>query len=290
MSATVLFDGTRHFLAVTAAQGGFDGADPASALTLGYTVTGSGGVDPSVGATQTTAVNSSFSIDGLQYRRRSNVLTDALPGTTLTLRAANGKKDTLTLASDSASTEKNIQSYLTAYNAVVTLLQAQNTVGAPGPLAGDPTTLGLKSSLQDLVTHSLGAAFKVRSLADLGVLAEKDGMLTVDMEVLKTAVQRDPSAVDAIFTDPVNGIGKLTADLVESYTSSTTGMITLQSKGLDQKVTQLDQKIETAQEKLKKYEKELTLQFAAMQSALSSFQSVSDFLTMQEAAANRMAK
>ena len=93
-------------------------------------------------------------------------------------------------------------------------------------------------------------------------------------------MQRDPGAVDALFTSADGGVGKLTVDLVTSFTSASSGLITLKSKNLTTRIEDLEEEIAERTLRVANFEEELTAQFAAVQSVLSNYQSISDYLTL----------
>ncbi|HTT69968.1 MAG TPA: flagellar filament capping protein FliD, partial [Anaeromyxobacteraceae bacterium] len=107
VSAVVLNDGTYNYLSITPTSSGYTGTSPSSALQVSFAAAqgASGGLDPTatdnkVAPYSQQAANASFSIDGLQFTRQSNLVTDAIPGTTLTLQSATKTPETLTLSND----------------------------------------------------------------------------------------------------------------------------------------------------------------------------------------------
>src|SRR5581483_5054407 len=86
VSAVVLNNGSQQFLSVTDLDTGFTGADNSTALNITESSTGTQG--QSLGFTQVGqgAQNALVTVDGLQFTRQSNTITDAIPGTTLTLK------------------------------------------------------------------------------------------------------------------------------------------------------------------------------------------------------------
>lgn len=285
VSATVLDDGSRTYLSITATQSGFSGADPASALAVSFTPTqpGDPGVDLTFGDTSIAAQNASFSIDDLAFTRRSNLVSDALPGVTVALRSATQTTETLTLENDTSATQARIQVFVDAYNGVMKLLQQQldvsPTTNRTTTLAGDSTVRGLQQSLQGLVSSQVSGLGLVRTLADLGVATQRDGTLTVKADVLANAVAKDPQDVDAVFGDATTGLSRLASDLVDNYTAPTTGFLSIRQNGLNQQIRQMDDQATTMQTRLQDYQDRLTQQFAAMQSLLSSMQAVGDYLS-----------
>ncbi len=93
VSAVVLNDGTKQYLSVTNLDTGFTGADASTALQISENSTGTQG--QSLGFAQVHgASNALFTVDGLQFTRQSNTVTDAIPGTTLTLKGQTNTTET----------------------------------------------------------------------------------------------------------------------------------------------------------------------------------------------------
>lgn len=289
VSATVLNDGTSDYLSITNLATGYTGGNAASALQVAFTPgAGSTGTALDAGAYQQAATNASFSVDGLTFTRTSNTVTDALPGTTLTLEHMGGPAETLTLASDASGTQANVQRFVDAYNTVMSAVQKQLTVSAStdrsSSLAGDPTVLGLEQALESLGSSVVGGLGTVRSLADLGVRTQQDGTLTLDGTVLASAVARDPAAVNAIFSSASTGIAKRTSDLADAYTTPVTGLLSLRQSGLQDQIGSITAQEAVLQARITSYHDNLAAQFTAMENVVSQLKTVGSFLTAQSSA------
>jgi flagellar hook-associated protein 2 len=288
VSAAILNDGTNNYLSITATNTGFDptqGAGSALAISFTPSVPGEQGVDVTVGATQTAAVNASFQIDGLAFTRRSNVVTDALPGTTLNLTHQSGVPETLNLSNDTDATEKKVQTFVDAYNSVMQFIQSQldisSTTDRSSTLAGDATVRGLQQAMQSLTSSIVSGLGGVRSLADLGIKTAEDGTLSIDTDVLSSAISRDAGAVNAIFSNPNDGISKLASDLVDTYTLPSSGLLSVRIGGLNDQIQDMDDQATRMQAQIQAYQDSLTQQFVAMESLVSGLSSIGDFLTQQ---------
>jgi flagellar hook-associated protein 2 len=304
VSALVLNDGTYNYLSITPTASGYTGSNPDSALQVSFSPAqgASGGLDPTatdnaIAPYYQAATNASFSIDGLQFTRQSNVVTDALPGTTLTLEQATKTPETLTLTNDVSTTQTNLQAFVSAYNSVMQLLQQQlnpqasstssstssssNTIGSTTSLQGDATLQNLDSSLQELASTTVAGTGSVQSLANLGIIMQDDGTLEVDQNALSSAVATDPSAVNAIFSTASTGIGDLTSALVTNYTQPTTGLIALDQTSMQSQVTQEGNQITSLQAQETAYQSELEQEFSDMESLVTNMTSIGNFLTQQ---------
>jgi len=121
----------------------------------------------------------------------------------------------------------------------------------------------------------------VRTLADVGLKTNRDGSLTVDATTLTSAMSRDPSAIDTIFSRATDGISAVVGSMVDQQTSTGSGVLALGQKGLSNRIESLDKQILSMQLRVDAYKKGLLAQFTAMEDVLSSLKSTSNYLTSQ---------
>lgn len=291
ISAVVLNDGTKQYLSITNLATGFTGADASSALQISETSTGSQG--QALGFQQThPASNATFTIDGLQFTRQSNTVTDALPGTTLNLKGQTNTPETLSVANDSATTALNLQNFVNAYNAIITSVAAQQAQSGGNTdrnstLAGNSTLRSLVGAVQGLMTQVIGSS-SVRTLADVGLKTNfQDGTLTVDSGKLGAALAADPQAINNIFSDRVSGIGAQMQTLSDRYTNVVDGLFTSTTKSLNTRIAQMDTQADAMQARIDDFKANLTAQFTAMEQIVSGLKTTGNFLTQQSTAASK---
>ena len=196
VSAVVLNDGTKQYLSVTDLDTGFTGTDASSALQITENSTGTQGQSLGFAQVGTGAHNALVTVDGLQFTRQSNTVTDAIPGTTLTLKGQTNTTESLGVANDSAQTSLNLQNFVNAYNDIVNFASQQQTpptgTDRDATLAGNSTLRSLTSDLQSMMTNIVGSG-TVRTLADIGLKTNfQDGTLTIDSGRLGTALASNP--------------------------------------------------------------------------------------------------
>jgi flagellar hook-associated protein 2 len=292
VTATVLNDGTSDYLSITATSTGYTGA--ASNAEIQVSLGTDARFDAGQQAWSQAARNAVFSVDGLQCTRQSNTVADAIPGTTLQLQKVSATDsggvpipETLTLATDTDATKAKLQTFVDAYNAVISLLQKQTDVSATtdrsSTLAGDPTVRNLQQALQSITASTVGSlgAGTVRSLADLGVKTARDGTLSIDTATFSAALARDPSAVNTLFSDPTSGIDEITSNLVHLYNAPVTGLLSIRQSGLNAQISAMTDQAAAMQARLDIYRQTLVDQFAAMETVVGQYKSIGTFLTQQ---------
>jgi flagellar hook-associated protein 2 len=140
-------------------------------------------------------------VDGIDVRRSSNTVTDAIGGTTLTLQQAEpGTEITVDLTRDDDRVVQAVQDYAKAYNDVVSYVERSTAAG--GALAFNTA---MRSSLSDLRAQILSSVVGLPSGATydrggvVGVALNRDGELIVDSAILKSALTTNLSGVKSLF-------------------------------------------------------------------------------------------
>jgi flagellar hook-associated protein 2 len=293
VSATVLTaqDGVAY-LSVTARDTGYAGTDPSQALSIGFTATGVTGQAPGFAEIQ-AAQNAAFSVDGVDFVRTGNTVTDAIPGVTLSLKkgavppATEGTAEDLVLETDVEASQARLQKLVEAYNAVMSLVQAQlnptKDTDRSATLAGDSTVRSLQASLQRLIVTSVPGQPTVSTLADLGVKTARDGSLSIDATAFAAALARDPGALDALFSTATTGLSAVVSGFVQGQVRAGDGLLSTHKTGLDAAIRSLDDQAAALQRRVDAFREGLVRQFAAMESAVSAYKSIGTFLTNQAA-------
>lgn len=163
-------------------------------------------------ATQTVGLNAAYKIDGgaTQYSS-SNIVSDALPGVTLTLLAAEaGDNATVTISSNDDKVVTDIQDFVEQYNSVTDFIREltlTNPDGESGVLSRDSGIRLLGQSLRSTVV-GLGRNLTTQftSLSDVGITFGTVGsdlgetnLLKVNEADLREAIKDDRNAVVQLF-------------------------------------------------------------------------------------------
>ena len=170
-----------------------------------------------------TAQNALLKVDGLDVISNSNSVVGVVPGVTLNLKSAQASTDTpatLTVAQDSDTTSKAVESFVTAYNKLMetskSLTYYNAKTGEKGALLGDASVRSIISRVRNLLTGLVpGATGSLHSLTDAGISLQSDGTLKLDSDKLQTALAADPQAVAGLFSR----VGR-TSDPLVSFSSA----------------------------------------------------------------------
>ncbi|MFT4026643.1 MAG: flagellar filament capping protein FliD [Novosphingobium sp.] len=250
--------------------------------------------EPTTGAASQLMVTSSdafFKIDGLSMTSKTNKVTEAVPGVTLTLTGTNaGSPTTLGFADPSAGITTTMEDIVSVLNEIVSQL---NTATAPqtGELVRDPGARALKTTLAGLGTVVImpnAPAGTPRTLSDLGLTIQRDGTFTLDSARLSATLAKNPQAAGDMFTNGLYGVFATVEGIVRKATTSTDpgslgGSIVRYTA---QKTTNTED-LSAIADKQEALRAQLTTRFAAADTRISNSQSTLTFLKNQIAAWNK---
>lgn len=234
-----------------------------------------------------------FDVNGLQFTKSSNTVTDAIPGVTLNLLSppAGNTPVTINVSGDNQAITNNINTFVSAYNGVIRFIKNNASYNAStqtaGPLQGDATVNGVQMALGDFVSQQVaGLTGAYTSLSQIGITTQDDGAMTLDSSKLATALQQDPASVAKLFAGDgtaagLQGIGKAMSSYLDGITNSSTGMISTRINNLNQDISNLGQEISDKQEQVTNYTNNLKAQFANLETIIAQSQSESSYLASQ---------
>ncbi len=231
VNASVVNDANGARLAIVAKTSG-SAADFTTSSASGLTFT-----HPVSGA------DAKLTVDGVPVTSASNTVTGAVAGLTLNLQAQSAVNTSVTVsvAPDTTSITAAVNSFVTAYNALVGDLKTQFTYnsasGGEGVLASDSAARNLQSDVLSAANLAVGSR-SITSLASLGVSTKQDGTLSVDSAALNQALSTNYQGVVDFFQGAsVNGttsqgFSASVVSTLNNYTDTTQGAFTVDLKSL----------------------------------------------------------
>jgi flagellar hook-associated protein 2 len=119
------------------------------------------------------------------------------------------------------------------------------------------------------------------SLYDLGMEVNRDGTITLDEDVLNTAISSDYNDVKDLFLGDedagVTGLGDLINDTLRDITMYS-GLIDSEKDAAQDQIDRIEEDIETATERLDKRYEDMARQFAMLDVFMSRMQAQSTFI------------
>lgn len=218
---------------------------------------------------------------GLSVTRKTNTMSDAIPGATLTL-VATGTAE-VKASFDNSTVAAPITNLVNAYNTLSDTLKQLTAYESPGsanngPLLGNTTVQNIISQVKVILGSKVSSASGAyNSLSQLGVSFDKKGVLSVDTDILNSALSADMTSVANVFNS-TNGIATQLNTKLKSYLDAK-GTLSTQQDSLNAQLKKLTVDKADVQKRLEASQKALTAQFNAMDAAVSQFKSTGNFLT-----------
>lgn len=254
------------------------GVGAASAFTVAdVTGTVAGMTLGLTGAPLQAAQDAVFTIDGVTVTRPSNTVTDALPGVTLNLNAADpARTATLTVERFRNTTSDAVKAFVDAYNKARTFITQQR--GATGALAGDALMRTITGALSSAVLTADGALPPdMASLGAAGITIQKDGTLALDSTKLNDAYA---GRLDDLRTMLASRMGAV-SDYVKSLTAAGTGVLAERGVNIDDQSARMTARVGDIDARLEKKRMALLAQYAKFEASLGRIKSLGDSLTAQ---------
>ena len=267
ISANVLSDSNGARLVIGSSNSG-----------VGTDITLSGDSDLAAGYDKgPAAVNAKYSIDGIKMESTSNTVTSAISGVTLELVAPTdaGKTTTVNVASNTATLKTSVQSFVSAYNTLMTAINAQTKVTATGDqatttagaLTGDASMRDLVSSIRSELVNGSGSG-SISSLSQMGITTDqKTGLLALDDKQWDAAVAKNPTDIAKLFTG-TNGLISRMNKATDSYVG-TTGTLASRVKDLNTKFSDLTVQQADLDRRMEALQVSLSAKYTAMDTLIA---------------------
>ncbi len=245
----------------------------------------SGGYITEIGTSSTDSeLNSHFVMDGLEFYRDGNNVTDVLTGVTLDFKDTFTTSETITLSSDEDSVKTEVNNFISIYNDLLSFLKTTTQINPDtyqqGVLSGDLTYRAIHSELRNIIGSTIDSVENsdYSRLYHIGVEIGDDGKLSIgEPEKLTEALSANPSYVSNLFNS-TNGITSKIQDYLESYVK-TGGTIDSSKKNIESNIISLNDRIGLMNEALARKETQLRSEFTHMQNMISQYQQQQSYLS-----------
>jgi flagellar hook-associated protein 2 len=220
------------------------------------------------------ASNAALTVNNMAIASASNVLTDVVPGVTMTLAKADATKTvTVQVNKDNADGRAKIDKLVATYNDFVTFLDNQRTAeiaGRPG-ISRDPLVRSLRDSMRNAFMAEYEGTGSFSRLAEVGIGFDRTGKLTVNNDIYEAAVNDDAADVQALFSaqgeDDNGAFGALQA-MIEAYTDSG-GLVSDLRERLTDQAERLTTRMDAFEAQLMQRRLALQQQFTAADQTMS---------------------
>jgi flagellar hook-associated protein 2 len=237
----------------------------------------------------TAALDAQITIDGtVVVTNNNNVFENVIDGVTITAKKVQADDDAISqikFTANNNNIKAGLDNFVSSYNELLSLSKdlGRASEAGSGPLAGDSILRGIMGKIRQQFSENFAVGNgQTLSLSQLGVTADRSGVLSLDNEVLNTAIDDDVSAVQQFFVGVNNseGFASSLTTLTEFYTDSD-GII---QNRIDSRTTQLERldadKL-SFQRKMTALETRLFAQYNAMDTLVASLNATSTYLENQ---------
>jgi flagellar hook-associated protein 2 len=185
-------------------------------------------------ATPEGGTNAALTVDGQPFISATDTVIGAIQGVTLNLLNASPSETVqLTVAQDTSQVGSAVNNFISAYNSLVSDINAQYAVDPTGatptpPLESDISLRSVQSSLLSDAAYSITGNGGVVNLETLGINTANDGTLSLGTSAtgasLSQILATNPSAVQNFFQNASGtGFANNFANDLNNLTSPTTG-------------------------------------------------------------------
>ncbi|HEX3132274.1 MAG TPA: flagellar filament capping protein FliD [Planctomycetota bacterium] len=285
VTASVVNDGSGYRLVIQANSTGTDNAvtkfnGSGDLATLFPTDGGGHTALRELAAAKNASLRIGDPLTGLTVSKPTNVITDVIPGVTLTAKN-EGSSITVKVATDSSGTKTAIKQFITDYNSALTYMK-QNasfdaTTGKGGVLLADSD---LRSGLDRITSALLGTVDGqpdgFGSLTAVGVSIDRaTGALTLNEATFDLENAENPSAVKSLFQAASNNA----KTQMVAMDDSTQGSIYFKTDGLKTSLSTMDTQITKANAWLEQRRATYQAKFLQMEKLIQGFNSQGTSLT-----------
>lgn len=275
-------------------------ADDEYRLTVASKETGASGIDivdgsgvfsSGLGMNETVSgQDAEIVVEGFTITRSSNLISDVIAGVTLNLKGADESATiTLTVSRDNSGVKDKIESFVSAYNDLMSYIDDQNTVAGDTekPLYADSSLAQLKKTIRNAILSGVdGLSSTLDHLSLIGVNIDRYGKLSIDDDTLEGYLETNFEDVVSLFsadglTYETTGVASRLEEAIDAMTDSIDGYVVTRQESLQSQMDKLDRKIEDMEERLERKQKALESKFVAMETMLSTLQAQQDWLSSQ---------
>lgn len=236
-------------------------------------------------------------INGLPVTSKTNTLTDNVPGVTINLSATtttgygtSGEVKspiTMSVSENVTAAVKNVQDFITAYNALASDLADVTKYDAstktPSIFQGDSSVVGMQSVLRNMIgSISNGSVYK--RLSDVGIERQLDGTLSLNTTKLAAAANNG-TELQKFFTadnkDPqTNGVALKFAAFGKGVLSSG-GTVANKAAALQKQLDTNSADQTRINDRAAAFETRLRAQYSALDAKMASLNALNAYVSQQ---------
>ncbi|MFZ4404484.1 MAG: flagellar filament capping protein FliD [Pseudobdellovibrionaceae bacterium] len=229
------------------------------------------------------AINAKIKVDGFEIEIPENQSPDIVPGVNLDLKqAAPGRPIRLTVKENLEVISGKVKSFVDSYNAALSFIQDQNKLRQTGktqglgPLGGDGMLRSVESALRRIIQNpQYGIESNITLVNQLGIEFNRNGTLTFNADRFNKTLNTNPKAVANFLRGDGFSVGFIPTMKreLQNLTNINFGTVGMRKKGLQDRINQVNTRIESKEKQLEKKEESLRTKFANLEQKMSEIKS-----------------
>ncbi len=234
------------------------------------------------------ADNAALTIDGFDIEAKTNNIADFLEGVHLRIRDADPDKVfTLSITEDKEKITEKVKKVVDQVNGVLEFINKQNAIDEStdtrSTFAGDTGLQIIEYRLRNVLHEGYPIGdpdskdFKWVWGNQLGIQFQRSGLLGFDAEKFKTAMEKDYDLIEEAIAGPY-GFAAQMNKVIQGYTRSYDGLITMRDKVMQERIKQFDTQIANKERQIEKKTEALTGRFSRLQGALNTLKGQQQYL------------
>jgi flagellar hook-associated protein 2 len=235
----------------------------------------------------TVAADASFTVNGTNFSRASNTVTDVIDGITLNLNKASGTAQTISVTRGNDISSETINTLVAAYNDVMntykTMTANSSNSDKPGNFANAPSTLSfinqIKEGFARGISYVSNGTRQTMSLSAMGIDLQLDG--TAKFNSTSFATASAAGLRDILASGVTTGYVSDTSNLNTFINAQvkTGGLLSSQINSETDAVRTLTKRQDDIQIRLNSIQNNLIAQYSALNALLFQLSSTSNSLT-----------
>jgi len=225
-----------------------------------------------------------FTVEGLTIIRSSNTVDDLIEGVTLQLKGVG--ETTLEIRRDVDAVVDAVRRFVEQYNSTMSFIQ--DRMGENGVLKGDTLLMRIQMQLRaDVMAPVAATGLKYNQLAAVGISVDKSGTMSLDEARLREALGESPEEVARLFTaskedgDPFDGVAIRLEQRFQQWLAAGDGLLAARQKLFGDRIKAIEDSMDRFEQRMEIREANLRRQFLALEEALASLQTQSNWLANQ---------
>lgn len=293
VSASVIFDGVGHRLALSSSETGIE----ASIHSFGF-LNASGDsvtVNTAEGSALTsgtaiTGQDAALKVNGIDITSDANRIEGAIQGVTLNLDglaigAGETASSTVTVERNTLKIREAVSDFVEAFNemkgTIGTLTTYSGDRESAGELVGDSTVRTIEGRLRSVLTGGVSGG-EFATLSELGITLQRDGTLATDEDTISELAKNNPNALSDFFAGVSgdNGLADNVSATINRLTGNT-GTLGIAISGAENRIESLDARYERMEQSIERTISRYRVQFGQLDSMIAQMNQTSTYLNQQ---------